>query len=290
MTKRNIQKNILVAIISSALFAGAVVAIPVIANAQNGSSDKVILSEIPSNDSQDVRSDGVNFESDEKSEKTMGRKGAKGRHLLGAVMDNLGLEKTDIRAGIEEGLTLGEVAEVNGIPAEDVISTITSIMTEKLNEAVAEGKITGDEALEKAADIQERAEQMTNKPLDQKPERGDGHKGKKGRHLLGAVMDNLGLEKTDIRAGIEEGLTLGEVAEVNGIPAEDVISTITSIMTEKLNEAVAEGKITGDEALEKAADIQERAEQMTNKPLDQKPERGDGHKGKGERVLPETTS
>ena len=137
----------------------------------------------PSNESQEVGSDGVNFESDEKAEKTMGRKGKKGRHLLGAVMDNLGLEKTDIRAGIEEGLTLGEVAELNAIPAEDVISTITSIMTEKLNEAVAEGKITGDEALEKAADIQERAEQMTNKPLDQKPERGDGHKGKKGRVL-----------------------------------------------------------------------------------------------------------
>ena len=183
MTKRNIQKNILVAIISSALFAGAVVAIPVIANAQNGSPDKLILSEIPSNDSQEVGSDGVNFESDKKAEKTMGRKGAKGRHLLGAVMDNLGLEKTDIRAGIEEGLTLGEVAELNGIPAEDVISTITSIMTEKLNEAVEEGKITGDEALEKAANIQERAEQMTNKPLDQKPDRGEGHKGKGERVL-----------------------------------------------------------------------------------------------------------
>ena len=141
------------------------------------------MSEVPSNDIQDLRSDDVNFESDEKAEKTMGRKGAKGRHLLGAVMDNLGLEKTDIRAGIEEGLTLGEVAELNAIPAEDVISTITSIMTEKLNEAVAEGKITEDEALEKAAGIQERAEQVTNKPLDQKPERGDGHKGKGERVL-----------------------------------------------------------------------------------------------------------
>ena len=38
-------------------------------------------------------------------------------------------------------------------------------MTEKLNEAVAEGKITADEALTKASNIQERAEQMVNKPL-----------------------------------------------------------------------------------------------------------------------------
>ena len=81
----------------------------------------------------------------------------------------LGIEKADIATGIRDGATLGEVAESNGIPTEDLISTITSIMTEKLNEAVAEGKITADEALAKADNIQERAQQMVNKPLDQRP-------------------------------------------------------------------------------------------------------------------------
>ena len=135
-----------------------------------------------------------------------------------------------------------------------------------------------------------KAEQMTNKPLDQKPDRGEGHKGKKGRHLLGAVMETILARENRYQSWNRRRTDFGEVAELNGIPAEDVISTITSIMTEKLNEAVAEGKITGDEALEKAANIQERAEQMTNKPLDQKPDRGEGRKGKGERVLPEATS
>ena len=58
-------------------------------------------------------------------------------------------------------------------------------------------------------------------------------------------------------------------------------------MTEKLNEAVAEGKITADEALTKASNIQERAEQMVNKPLDQKPNKNLRYKGESERRLPQ---
>ena len=58
-------------------------------------------------------------------------------------------------------------------------------------------------------------------------------------------------------------------------------------MTEKLNEAVAEGKITADEALEKAENIQQRAQEMINKPLAQKPGKDLRYKGESERRLPQ---
>ena len=57
-------------------------------------------------------------------------------------------------------------------------------------------------------------------------------------------------------------------------------------MTEKLNEAVAEGKITADEALTKASNIQERAEQMVNKPLTKNLVKTQD-KGESERRLPQ---
>ena len=268
MTTRNIRKNFLIAIVSSSLLAGAVIAIPFVANAQNGSTEKMVSLEGPAK-----ASEKDSQISDTKSEVEQMR--GKGRDLLRAVMEDLGIERADIATGISNGATLGEVAESNGIPTEDLISTITSIMAEKLNEAVAEGKITADEALAKAENIQERVQQMVNKPLDQKPGKGHDHK---GRDLLRAVMEDLGIERADIATGISNGATLGEVAESNGIPTEDLISTITSIMAEKLNEAVAEGKITADEALAKAENIQERVQQMVNKPLDQKPGKGHDHR------------
>lgn len=171
MTIRNIRKNFLIAIVSSSLLAGAVIAIPFVANAQNGSSEKMTWSEDPA-------------KTIEEGKQTRG----KGRHLLGAVMKSLGIEKADIAAGIRNGATLGEIAESNGITTEDLISTITSIMTEKLNEAVAEGKITADEALEKAENIQQRAQEMINKPLDQKPGKNLRYKGESERRLPQPVL------------------------------------------------------------------------------------------------------
>ena len=181
MTIRNIRKNFLVAIVSSSLLAAAVIAIPFVANAQNGSTEKTISLENPSADTEEDRK-----KSDTASE--MEQKRGKGRHLLGAVMESLGIEKADITTGVSNGATLGEVAESNGIPTEELISTITSIMTEKLNEAVAEGKITADEALAKADSIQEKAQQMVDKPLDQKPGKGYLHRGDKKRLTSQAVL------------------------------------------------------------------------------------------------------
>ena len=166
---------------SSSLLAATVIAIPFVANAQNGSAEKTISLEAPA---ADIGEDEV--KSYTKSE--VKQKRVRGRHLLGAVMEMLGIEKADIATGIRDGATLGEVAESNGIPTEDLISTITSIMTEKLNEAVAEGKITADEALTKADNIQERTQQMVNKPLNPKPGKGLKHKGEKGRLLSQSAL------------------------------------------------------------------------------------------------------
>ena len=172
MTTRNIRKNFLIAIVSSSLLAGAVIAIPFVANAQNGSTEKMVSLEGPAK-----ASEKDNQISDTKSEVEQMR--GKGRDLLRAVMEDLGIDRADIATGISNGATLGEVAESNGIPTEDLISTITSIMAEKLNEAVVEGKITADEALAKAENIQERVQQMVNKPLDQKPGKGHDHRANK---------------------------------------------------------------------------------------------------------------
>ena len=181
MIIRNIRKNFLIAIVSSSLLAGAVIAIPFVANAQNRSSEKIISLDDPTNA---IEEDKQNSET--KSE--MKQKRDKGRHLIGVVIESLGLEKADIATGIRNGSTLGEIAESNDITTEDLISTITSIMTEKLNEAVAEGKITADEALTKASNIQERAEQMVKKPLDQKPGKDLRYKGESERRLPQPVL------------------------------------------------------------------------------------------------------
>ena len=185
MTKVNLKKPFVTAVISSLLFAGAIVAVPLVASAQSGSDDGNEIIDADNGKETAGHSNG-------KGKKDKSPRNGKKFHVMGEVMESLGLDKTDLRDGIKAGQTFGEIAEANGISSETVVQTIVDVLTDKLNEAVSEGKITGDEALEKASHIQERAEETVNNPI------GDG-KGKKekdnslrnGKHGKGPLSDSL---------------------------------------------------------------------------------------------------
>ena len=74
-----------------------------------------------------------------------------------------------VREGFANGQTLGDTAEANGISPETIVDAIVDAMTERLNQAIADGKLTPEEAAEKAAGIPERATEI----VDTIPERKD---------------------------------------------------------------------------------------------------------------------
>jgi hypothetical protein len=190
MTKTNFKKPFVTAVISSLLFAGAIVTVPLVASAQSGSDDGNEV--IDTDKGKEVADHNNGKGKKEKANSLRNGKHGKKFHVLGEVIESLGLDRIDLRDGIKAGQTFGEIAEANGISSEAVVQTIVDVLTEKLNEAVSEGKITSDEALEKASHIRERAEETVNNPI------GDG-KGKKekdnslrnGKHGKGPLSDSL---------------------------------------------------------------------------------------------------
>jgi len=183
MTKANFKKPFVTAVMSSLLFAGAIVAVPMIASAQSGSDNDSKVVDIDDG----KKGAGLGEGKGEKDRSPRDGKRGKRFHVLSEVMESLGLEKTALRDGIKDGQTFGEIAEANGIASETVVQTIVDVLTEKLNEAVSEGKITGEEALEKATHIQERAEEIINNGIgegkgekDRSPRDGKRRKGPLG--------------------------------------------------------------------------------------------------------------
>ena len=85
-----------------------------------------------------------------------------------------------MKEGFANGQTLGETAEANGISSETIVNAIVDAMTERLNQAVTDGKLTPEEAAEKAAGIPDRATEIVNtvperKDKDHRPQ-SDGKK------------------------------------------------------------------------------------------------------------------
>ena len=213
------------------------------------------------------------------------RGGHLGKGLIGAAAEVLGLEPSDIVDQLRGGSTLAEIAAANGSTTDAIVAAAVANLSERLDEAVADERLTREEADEKLADAEER---LTERAESDEPFefRGRGHGfGKRGFRLGPDVLtETLGMTPQELREALGAGQTLAEIAEAQGVSTDDLVAALTSRITEKLDEAVADGKLTQEEADEKLADIEERTRTAVEEGLSFRP-RGDfgGRRGFGPR-------
>jgi len=94
------------------------------------------------------------------------------------------------------------------------------------------------------------------------------------------VADVIGVDVEVLHEWIRGGGTLAEVAEQNEVSIDAVVAVLVEHQNERIDEAVASGRIDADEADEKRAEVEERVTARVN---EGRPERGAGEGGFGHR-------
>lgn len=97
---------------------------------------------------------------------------------------------------------------------------------------------------------------------DQDGER-NGRNGRRSARLA-TVAEVIGIEGEDLRAELQDGATVAEVAEANGVAADDVVAALIANVEERLDERIAEGDITEEEAAERLENKTERISNRVN--------------------------
>lgn len=95
---------------------------------------------------------------------------------------------------------------------------------------------------------------------------GDGHGGP-GRGLrVGreTAAEALGMTVAELRTALRDGQTLAEVAEAQGVEVQTLIDALVAEVKEHLDEHVADGDMTQEEADEKLAEATERITDRVN--------------------------
>jgi hypothetical protein len=183
-----------------------------------------------------------------------------GRHadLLEAAATALGITADELRAELEAGKTIADVAEERDVDLDSVIAAI-----------VAAGE---DEHVA-------RVTAMVNGEL--REHRGHRHHGRGPG--LGAAAAALDMTVPELREALSaEGATLASVAEEQGVDVQVVIDALVAEAEEHLAQAVEAGRLTRAEADEKLADIEARITERVNSD-DPGPGRGFGFGGPGRR-------
>jgi len=137
--------------------------------------------------------------------------------------------------------------------------------------------MTQEEADERLAAITEKVTEAMNKPL---PKKAQNQRTRQiARAMFKIAADTIGITPQELleELRVEEDASIAEVAANHGSSAGDVIDAIVEKAQEKLDERVADGKMTQEKADERLVNITEKVTEVVNSPF---PAREKGSQGR----------
>jgi len=172
--------------------------------------------------------------------------------LTSSTAELLGVTPDAIQAQLQEGLTLAQIAEAAGLGKEDYLAKLLAAETAKLDEKLAAGDMTEEQAAAKKAGLAEMLTQAieTNQPSKGKQGRGGHGFGRFGNsEELAAIV---GVTADELKSALDAGQSLAEIAAAQGMSEADLIAKLQESMSDELKTFVQE-KRTAKPAADAAA-------------------------------------
>lgn len=196
------------------------------------------------------------------------RGGMRGQNAaLDTLAEVLGLEVDALSTALQDGQTVADIAAEQGVALDDVIAAVTADHAEALAAAVEDGDLTQAQADAMLALHEANSEARFTQAIPagigarMGDNRGQGIR-TRAYESMDAIADTLGLSTDDLFAALQDGQTVAEVAEAQGVALEDLIAAATADASEALAEAVAAGELTQEEADARMVLLQSRMEDM----------------------------
>ena len=102
---------------------------------------------------------------------------------------------------------------------------------------------------------------------------------KRGFHFVEAISELTGLSPQELIEELQAGSTIAQVAEANGSSGAAAVDALVAQLTERLDQAVVDEKLTQEEADDKLAEATERFEELVDAENPSPARRGGGDFG-----------
>jgi len=157
---------------------------------------------------------------------------------------------------------VARVAEKLGVTVEQFREAIKAAALEAVDDALASGRITQEQA-DRARERIESGKGL-RRFFDRLEERRERRHDVVRRGIIESAAGALNMSAEELRAELKAGLSLAEVAEQQGVSADDLKSRITTDAQSKLAQAVENGRLTQERADELLARLTERLDDIIN--------------------------
>ena len=188
---------------------------------------------------------------------------------LATVSKVLGITEAELKAELEAGKSVSDVAKAKNIDLATVKAALLAEAKAHIDAEVAAGKHTAAEGATKLAEVTSRIDTMlTTAGLPARGPQGmGGHKGKggPGKFMSATLATTLKLTQEELKTQLHSGKSLADVAKTQSVDIADVKTVLTSDFTAHLAEEVTSGKHTQAEADAKLAEFKTNLDTMVNR-------------------------
>lgn len=193
-----------------------------------------------------------------------GRRGPR-TDVLAAAAGALNMSADDLKSATQGGKTIAQVAQEKGVDVNTVIAAVADAIAKDIDAAVANGTMTTDKAAEEKAEATEHATKMVNE--GPRGERGPGGRGGPGARFgdpIATAATALNMSEADLKTALDGGKTIAQVAQDKGVDPNTVIAALNDAANKAIDQAVADGRLTADQAAQAKTKAAEHAAKIVN--------------------------
>ena len=186
-----------------------------------------------------------------------GMRGGRGQRgpSIEALAEALSMTVQELHEALSGGQTIADVAEAQGIALEDVVDALIDTARAQFEERIVQMEEHLLEAFESG--------QGFGGGMGRGGPRGQGRQGGQARGPQPEVLaEALGLTVEELHEALSDGQTVADVAEAQGIALQDVADALVAAQSERLQQAVDDGRITQEQADERIAQMEEHILEM----------------------------
>jgi hypothetical protein len=181
------------------------------------------------------------------------------------IVEASGIDSEVFREGWQNGQSINDTLQANGLDPAAVADEVLADLEAKLDERVANGELDEERAAEILANATERLATFMSTVPDLEGRPRPHIRFAAGKGIVESAAETIGITVRELIGEIiaTDG-TIASVAEAHGVAVQDVVDNAVAQAIARIDEAVANNRITLEKAEELKDTIVERVERFVN--------------------------
>ncbi|MFQ5420785.1 MAG: hypothetical protein ACE5EY_10550 [Anaerolineae bacterium] len=179
--------------------------------------------------------------------------------------ETIGVDEDALWDALDNGKTIADLAQENNVEPQAVMDAIVAAESQLIDELLAEGEISAEEAEEWRTELVDYAVEFVNNGLEFFE---DEFYGEDYLDPFVTAAEMLGVDEDAMWDALDNGKTIADLAQENNVDPQTIIDALVAAEAEFIDELLADGEISAGEADEWRVEAADYAAEFVNEGWD----------------------